>query len=207
MMKTNSMNMNIGMKDNKSLKYNSKNVFTNQTQMINQDYIKQFVENEDEYNKFYTEEVQTIKLFYLYINENNEIYNVKLENEQLENSYLTKERLLYLIKNNQFNLIKKHKLVSLLKYNIDLEHTELKNFLIQNEPTELTEPTENEPNHNYLTSLKMIDSIYFKDTIQILQDLNSIIFIYTNNIQSTHNTTKKINIKPKTSKSKTRHNR
>jgi predicted N-acyltransferase len=47
----------------------------------------------------------------------------------IENSCLTKERILYLIKKNQFNLIKKHRLISLLKFNIDLDHDELNNFI------------------------------------------------------------------------------
>ena len=68
--------------------------------MIDQNYIKEFEEKEEEYKEFYNNEINMIKLFYLYINENNEIYNIKCEDEMIENSCLTKERILYLIKKN-----------------------------------------------------------------------------------------------------------
>jgi len=160
---------------------------------IDQDYIKEFEENEEEYNKFYNQEIKQIKLFYLYVNKNNEVYHIKSDNEILENSCLTKERILYLIKKNQFYLVNNHRLVSLLRYNIDFEHTELKKFIYKEDLKD---------SNNYLSSLKILDSIYFKNTVGILHDLNSVFFIFTNNIQIPHNTTKRISIK--TTKTKTR---
>lgn len=161
--------------------------------MIDQNYIKEFEEDEEEYKEFYNNEINMIKLFYLYINENNEIYNIKCEDEMIENSCLTKERILYLIKKNQFNLIKKHRLISLLKFNIDLDHTELNNFITD------------KLNSNYLSSLKIINSVNFNETINILHDLNCIIFIFTNNKCPNLNTTKKIHMKK--IQSKTRRNK
>jgi hypothetical protein len=161
---------------------------------IDQDYIKDFEENEEAYNKFYNQETKRIKLFYLYVNKNNEVYNIKIDNEIIENSCLTKERLLYLIKKNQFYLVNNHRLVSLLKYNIDFEHIELKNFIYSKEDESSID--------NYLSSVKILNSIYFKDTVGVLQDLNSVFLIFTNNIQTLNNTTKRINIK--TNKSRTR---
>ena len=152
-------------------------------------YIDKFDILEKDYDKFYATEVTTVKLFFIYINKNHEIYHVKSENETLNNTYLSNERLLYLIKNNQFNLLNKHKLVSLLQFNIDLEHTDLKKFVL------------NEIEPKYLKSLKIIDTIKFNKSIKILQDINSMFFIYTN-IDSTYNTTKKIMLK--STKSKTR---
>ena len=152
-------------------------------------YINEFDNLEKDYDNFYAIEVTTVKLFFIYINKNNEIYHIKSENETLNNTYLTNERLLYLIKNNQYNLLNKHKLVSLLQFNIDLEHTDLKKFVL------------NEIEPNYLKSLKIIDTIKFNNSIKSLQDINSMFFIYTN-IDSTYNTTKKIMLKP--TKSKTR---
>ena len=74
------------------------------------------------------EEIKKIKIFYLYINNNNELYNVRSDYEYIKNNCLSKERLLYLIKKNQLNLITKHKLVSLLKFNIDLKFIDLNKF-------------------------------------------------------------------------------
>ena len=129
------------------------------------------------------EEIKKIKIFYLYINNNNELYNVRSENEYIKNNCLSKERLLYLIKKNQLNLIIKHKLVSLLKFNIDLNPIDLNKFI------------NNKININYLSSLKMLDTINFNGRINILKNFNSIFLIFINNTNLMNNTTKKINIK------------
>jgi hypothetical protein len=155
------------------------------------DYTKEYDKLEKDYNKFYQIEVETIKLYYIYINEYNEIYNIKYENEMLDNTYLTNERLLYLIKNNQYNLLNKHKLVNLLQYNIELEQADLKNFLLDKIQC------------NYLKSLPALNTIKFNKSIKILQDLNSVIFIYKV-LSPSHNTTKKIILKPNNTKTKTR---
>jgi hypothetical protein len=137
-------------------------------------------------------EVKTIKLFFIYINDKNEIYTIKNDTETLVNSEISKERLIYLIKNNHCNLLNKHKLVSLLQYNIDLDHFNLSAFILDK-----MQP-------DYLTSLKIVDNIIFKNTIPFLEDQNSIFFIY-NSINSTNrmNTTKRI-ILTTPNKSKTR---
>lgn len=159
-------------------------------EIIDQQYITDFEDTEKEYNKFYNEDIKQIKIIYIYINNDNEVYSIKSENEKIKNNCLTSERILYLIKNNQFNLLTKHKLVSLLKFNIDLQHTELKNFIL------------NESTDNYLMSLKIIDTIHFNNSIDIFNDLNSVIFIFTNKIEQKNNTTKRINIRTHTSKSR-----
>lgn len=156
-------------------------------------YIDNFELLEKKYNEFYNEEVNTIKIHYLYINEFNEIYNIKSEYEVLNNSCITKERILYLIKKNQYNLSNKHKLISCLKYNIDFDFTELNNFL------------NNKLDTNFLVPLKIIDDILFNKTISILHNLNCVFFLFSNNIIQTHNNTKKITIC--TNNSKTRRNR
>ena len=171
------------------------------TEELDNDYMKKFEELETNYEQFYNKEVAHIKLFFIYINEHNEIYSIKKENEPLENACLTKERILYLIKNNQYNLLNKHKLVSLLQYNIDLHHTDLNNFILNKTN-----------NNNYLSSLKILDTIKFRDTIPILSELNSVFFIYSysSSNKKSINTTKRIIIKPnksnKSNNSKTRRN-
>ena len=157
---------------------------------LDMDYIEEFNKLEKDYKKFYNSEVKKVKLFFIYVNEYNEIYSIKSENEILVNTDLTKERLLYLIKNNQFNLLNKHRLVALLQFNIDLKHLDLKDFL------------SNKMKINYLTSLKILDTIKFKNSIKIMEDINSVFFIFSNISSDPHNTTKKINIKM--SKSRTR---
>lgn len=165
---------------------------------MDQSYIAEFEKNEEAYKDFYNKSVTSIKLFYIYVNENNDVYNIKSGIEEIENGVLTNERILYLILNNQYNLTVKHRLVSLLKYNFNLDHIELKNFLH-------ADFTINETN-NFLSSLKIIDNIYFKDTISIFHDLNSVFFIFTNNMKTKHNTTKRIILTNNSNNTKTRRN-
>ena len=146
---------------------------------------------EKKYKKFYKASVVSITILYIYINENKEIYNIKSELEQITNSCLTKERILYLIKQNQYNLEDKHRLIDLLKFNVDINPTEIKDIII------------NDFNKNYLVSLKIIDDIKFNDTIKMLQDKNSVIFIFTNTPKKNTNT-KRIHLNKKT---KTRRNK
>ena len=132
-------------------------------------------------DKLYKTNIDKIKINYLYVNENNEIYNVKSCEETLQNSKLSKERILYLIKNYQYNLREKHKLTDILQYNISINEDEIKDLIMDKN------------DRNYLVSIKIIDDIKFNDTVKILEKENSIIFILTkiNKIQST---TRRVNI-------------
>jgi len=161
---------------------------------LDRDYIKEFQLLEKDYNEFYNEDVNTVKIHYFYINEENEIYNIKSEYESLDASSLSKERIIYLIKKNQYNLLNKHKLIGLLKYNIDFDFTELNNFF------------SNKLDNNFLEPLKIINDIKFNKTISLLHDLNCIIFLFSNNILNSNcnSNTKKIHIRDY--KSKTRRN-
>ena len=171
--------------------------------MLDQDFIEEFEKDEEDYGDFYNEKVDQIKIYYLYVNDNNELYNVKCENETLDNGYLKKERMLYLIQNNNFHSVNRHKLVSILKFNINLDHTEIKSFVnkVGGDDDEGGEGVGDEGDDNFLTSLKLLDSIYFDDTIGMFMDLNCIFFIFTS-ISQKLNTTKRINIKTKSTKTR-----
>ena len=134
---------------------------------------------ETDFNKFYKDTVKEITLNFIYINENKEIYNIKSKKEKLSDSYLKKERLLYIIKNNQYNLYDKHRLVDLIQFNINIDSSEIQDFILN---------TNTNNSNNYLKSLKIIDDIKFKDTTKILEKQNSLIFIFTKYIKSDMNT-------------------
>ena len=138
---------------------------------------------ETDFNKFYKDTVKEITLNFIYINENKEIYNIKSKKEKLSESYLKKERLLYIVKNNQYNLYDKHRLVDLIQFNINIDSSEIQDFILN---TNINTNTNN--TNNYLKSLKIIDDIKFKDTTKILEKQNSLIFIFTKYIKSDMNT-------------------
>ena len=51
---------------------------------------------------------------------NNELFDAQSTSIFIENNFLSKEKLLYLIKQNQRHNNKKYKLVSLLKFDLDI---------------------------------------------------------------------------------------
>ena len=86
-------------------------------------------------------------------------------------------------------LIKKHNkikytLLSLLKYNIDIEPNHVNIFLQQ--PTEKS---------NYLSVIKSIENIYLSPTIRMFHPLNEIIILFYEAEHRNKNFTKKIYIK------------
>jgi len=130
------------------------------------EWIKEYEEKENEYKKFYKEEVNIIDVIFIYINDENEIYNVKNFKEYIANSQINYERIIEIIKNYQNNMNIKHKLMGLLNYKIDYDPENIKQLFNYN------------INPGTLYSIKNINNINFDKTINLLQDLNSLFFIF-----------------------------
>jgi hypothetical protein len=144
------------------------------------EWIKDYEEKENEYKKFYKEEVNIIDAIFIYINHNNEIYNVKNFKEYIANSQINYERIIEIIKNYQNNMDIKHpeNIKQLFNYNI---------------------------NPGTLYSIKNINNINFDKTINLLQDLNSLVFIFKvkNTDKNNKNaTTRRITLTQKQKKTK-----
>jgi len=157
------------------------------------EWIKEYEEKENEYKKFYKEEVNIIDAIFIYINDDNEIYNVKNFKEYIANSQISYERIIEIIKNYQNNMDNKHKLMALLNYKIDIDPENIKQLFNYN------------INPGTLYSIKNINNIYFDKTINLLQDLNSLIFIFKENSRDKNiknNTTRRISLTYKQKKTK-----
>ena len=63
------------------------------------EWIKDFEKEEYNYKNFYNEEVNIIDIICLYINEDNNIYNVKNFKEYIEKSIINYERIIEIVKN------------------------------------------------------------------------------------------------------------
>lgn len=120
-----------------------------------------------------------INLTFLYVDDNNELYSVKNRIELVENSIITRERLLYIIKENQYNMLQKHKLISLSYFNIDISKNMIEDIINK------------KINRNFFTTLEIVDTIKLNPSLNIFNKLNSIFYIYKV-ISNTNNTTKKI---------------
>jgi hypothetical protein len=88
-----------------------------------------------------------INLTFLYVDDNNEVYSVKNKIELVENGIITRERQLYIIKENQYNMLQKHKLISLSYFNIDLSKNNIDDLI------------NNKIDRNFFTRLEIVDTI------------------------------------------------
>lgn len=169
-------------------------------------WIDEFNLLDSEYKNYYREDLTFLKIHCLYLNLQNEIEKLTEEKILLKTpNLLSKLELLSLIKKYSFSNNLKYSLMSILKYNIDLEPSNLKKFLKNNNST------------NYLLVNKNIDDIVFEKSISLFHDLNDILFIFyqkPNTINNSHieheclpikhNFTKKIYIRENNPNRKTR---
>jgi hypothetical protein len=143
---------------------------------IDTDWVDEYNRIERNYNDFYNVKVNTIRVFFMYINNDNIVVNIKKETVNLNvTSILSREQLLSLIKENQNDGVK-YRLFSLLRYNINLEPDEIEMFTGPSASTSTstskagTSPYES----RFLTNIEDINDIHFNDTIGIFQDLNAV---------------------------------
>jgi len=133
-------------------------------------WIEQMTEEENKYNDFYKEPVAAINVFLLYVNQKNELEHLGREKCFLQaNNVLSRDMVLSFIKRYQYQGEEKYKVLSLLRYNIDLEPTELLDFINEKEE---------EAEDRFFTSEKYLKDIRYTDTIHLFQDLNALFFIF-----------------------------
>jgi hypothetical protein len=128
-------------------------------------WMKQF----EDYNDFYTDDVFSINLNLIFINKENEIEKIKEEKFILPSAnILKKDDLISILKRNSHSGNKEYYLFSLVKFNIDLDPSEVQCFLKESKDTF---------SETFLTENNEIDEIVFKKTINMFQDLNDVVFL------------------------------
>jgi hypothetical protein len=148
-------------------------------------WIQEFESVDYNYKQFYNEVVGDIKICSIYVDKNNNIENIKQEILELSRENLiTKEEIIKIIKNNSTIQKKRYTLLSLLKYNIDLDASNVVHYLKQKQSNTDT----------YLTLVKNIDDIPLNSTINMMQDLNTIFILFYEKYMTNSNTTKKVYI-------------
>lgn len=174
------------------------------TDEIDTDWVDEYNRIERNYNDFYNEKVNTIRVFFMYINNDNIVINIKKETVDLNvTSILSREQLLSLIKENQNDGVK-YRLFSLLRYNINLEPDEIEMFTSAStskaaqstsEAAQRTSKAGTGPYESrFLTNIEDINDIYFNDTIGIFQDLNAVYILFK---EKKHNVNRQITRKIK----------
>ena len=142
-------------------------------------WIQQFEAEEYNYNDFYKEPITSILFYVLYIKDK-ELIHVDSNRCILENGNLNRERLVSLIKQYETREIK-YKLTGLLRYNIDLNPEEIRDFI-----------NEENVSDRFMTAEKYLNTIHYNDSIHMFQDLNALYFIYEATSEAHVNQTKKI---------------
>lgn len=137
---------------------------------IDSNWIQEFENLDNEYKSYYAEELPFIRIHSIYVNKDNEIEKVKEEKVLFKHhGILQKEELLGIIKHNSFSNDIKYSLLSILKFNINLEPMNLKTFL---------KTKDKSIGSMFLQSVKNIDSIKFDKSISMFQDINDLIIIF-----------------------------
>jgi len=138
------------------------------TDELDSQWIHHFEEIDKNYADFYLEDVSSIKVQFIYINEARDIQKVKREKIMLQSpNILSREELLSLLQKNMTNDNSSYFLSVILKYNITLESNEIRKYCTSN-----YSPT------GYITRVNTVDTIPFQKTITMFQDLNHLFFLF-----------------------------
>ena len=134
---------------------------------LDNNWIRNYEIKELDYNDFYKDDVKYIKIYTLLINKGLILENISEENFILEDCNILKKYELIFLINKYKNSRKKTKLLSILKYNIDLDSDSVFDYLKKDTENTL-----------FLQSIKSINDISFDPTIAMFEDLNSLFFIF-----------------------------
>ena len=173
------------------------NAETDNDEILDTQWLDEFNQAERNYNEFYKEPVTTITIYLLYVSKENELEHIHSDKCLLqENGLLKREIIISFIKRYQLLFSINYKLLALLKYNIDLEPLEIKDFTAETIP---------QTNDRFMHSEKYLEDIQFKDSIHMFQDLNALFFIFYEEKPSAHNT-KRVKLSTASHYHKTRRN-
>ena len=123
-----------------------------------------------------------------------ELVYINKDTIELNNKTLMRNRLISLLKSNSSYNKRNYKIMSLLKYNIDIYPEDIPYFIKDPEQ------------YDFLQSNKKINDIPWKDSIDLFQDMNSLYIIYFEKSKDNfkHKQTRKIHLEK--NRKKTRKN-
>jgi hypothetical protein len=134
---------------------------------LNDEWINNFEKTDKLYQDFYKDDLYYTNLQIVYVDRSSEIEKIKQESFLMTMpNFISREEILQILKKNSNDNGRRYKLLTILKYNITLDADDVVGFLKNNEDI------------SFLTVVKNIDAISFERTINMLQDLNDLIFIF-----------------------------
>lgn len=142
-------------------------------------WIKDFENVDKEYQELYNNDIFFINVHFVYINKENIIHDMSKQKFLMKTpNYVHRDELVGLIKRNFIKNEKRYILLSILKYNFNIEPDNINTFLKTTDVTSF--------NMDFFTPIKNIETIKFEKTIDMFQDLNDIFFIFYENTTNTH---------------------
>ena len=165
---------------------------------LNDDWIHNFEKTDKLYQDFYKDNLYYTNVNFFYINRDNDIEKIKQETFLMsEPNFISREEIIGLLKKNSIENDKRYTLLSILKYNINLEVDDIKGFLTSTDVSFY--------NEKFLTPINHIDSITFGNSINMFHDLTDLILIFyekSNELKTFNrqNSTRKIYLKSNTNK-------
>ena len=161
---------------------------------LDDEWLDKLDKEEMEYDIFYKDISDIVKIYHIYINKDKKIYHIKKNKLDLDDNILPKENLIFLLKKNRVYNSINHTIISILQYNIDLKPQDINKYL------------KNPNNFNFLTINSNIDDIKWEDSINLFKDINTLYIIYYEKENKPKKQTKKIYIKQKLKRKKTKKN-
>ena len=133
-------------------------------------WIEDFELQDKNYESFYTEDINHINFHCIYVNRNNDIEKIKEEKLLMKTpNYISRDEMIGILKKNSIINNKRYIVLSIVKYNINLEPSDINFFL---KPSKHLDST-------FLTSVTNIDAIPLEKSISMFQDLNDIFIIFS----------------------------
>lgn len=160
---------------------------------LDNEWIKDFEKTFKLYEDFYKDDVYFTNIHYIYINKNNIIEKIS-EDRFLFNTtnLISRDEILRILKKNTCYNNKQYTILSILKFVVNLEPEEIKDFL-KNDSNNSNDYTDCS---KFLQTIKNIDDIQFEKSINMFHDLNDLFFIfYEKTVSNSNNVTKKIYLK------------
>jgi len=154
-------------------------------ELFNDDWMKSIEEEANEYKKFFYTNTDNIQLNTIYINRNNEIFDIHKNNYAIENNMLKREELLKLIDEKSKKNKKKYRLLSILSYNFDIDNDEIQYYF------------KNTKNYKVLKIHKNLNTIVWNKSINYFKDLNELYLVFIEKKNQERGKTRRIFIKRK----------
>jgi hypothetical protein len=139
-------------------------------------------------NNFNTELMKFLSIYIIYLNKDYEIFKIHKEVYTFQNpGKLTREEIINIIKTNMISNKIKYSLFSILKFNVNIESSNIQSF-ISNDSNILSLKDE------YFEVIKRIDTINFDKSITFFHNLNSLFIIFNEKLQKENNNINNANL-------------